>query len=90
MIKRNLDNNNDNIMDTHREKAPSNKTPALTKSMNTDIWVVDTLDQLFIRGSYTEKNFQKNKGVSGKTPFFVKGQFCTTHFICHVKTYLIS
>ena len=51
MIKRNLNNNNDNIMDTHREKAPSNKTPALTKSMNTDIWVVGTLNQLFIRGS---------------------------------------
>ena len=26
--------------DTHREKAPSNKTPALTKSMS--IWVVGT------------------------------------------------
>ena len=51
MIKRNVDNNNDNIKDTHREKAPSNKTPALTKSMNTDIWVVGTLNQLFRRGS---------------------------------------
>ena len=34
---------------THREKA--NKTPALTKSRNTGIYVVDTLNQLFIRGS---------------------------------------
>ena len=38
------------IKDTHREKAPSNKTPALTKSRNMGIWVVRTLNQLFIRG----------------------------------------
>ena len=28
------------VKDTHREKARSNKTPALTKSTNMDIWVV--------------------------------------------------
>ena len=28
--------------DTHREKAPQNKTPALTKNTNMDIWVVGT------------------------------------------------
>ena len=28
------------MKDTHREKAPSNKTPALSESMNMDIWVV--------------------------------------------------
>ena len=33
------------------EKAPSNKTPALAKSMNMDIWIVGTLNQLLIRGS---------------------------------------
>ena len=27
-------------------------------------------------------SFQKDKGVSGKTPVFVKNQFCTTHSIC--------
>ena len=37
--------------DTHREKAPSNKTPTLLKSMNMDIWVVSTSNQLFIKGS---------------------------------------
>ena len=26
------------LQDTHREKAPSNKSPALTKSTNMDIW----------------------------------------------------
>ena len=33
--------------DTYREKASSNKTPALTKSMNVDLWVVGTSNQLF-------------------------------------------
>ena len=36
---------------THREKAPLNKTPTLTKSKNKGIWVVGTTNQLFIRGS---------------------------------------
>ena len=35
---------NELFRDTHREKAPSNKTPGLTKSMNMDIWVVGTLN----------------------------------------------
>ena len=68
-------------------KTPSNKTPALTKSVNMNIWVVGTSNRLFIRGSFTEtKNFQKNKVVSGKTPFFMIGydmisSFCTSHSI---------
>ena len=37
--------------DTHREKEPSNKAQALTKSMNMGIQVVDTSTQLFTRGS---------------------------------------
>ena len=39
------------LKDTHREKSPSNKTPALTKSMNMNIWVIGTSKQVFIRGS---------------------------------------
>ena len=39
------------IKDIHREKAPSNETPAFTKSTNMDIWIVGTTNQLFIRGS---------------------------------------
>ena len=35
------------LKDTHREKAPSNKTSALTKSTNMDVWIVGTSDQLF-------------------------------------------
>ena len=37
--------------DTHREKALSNKTPALRKSTNMGVWAVGTSNQLFIRGS---------------------------------------
>ena len=37
--------------DTQREKAPSNKTPALAKSMNMDIWILGALNKLLIRGS---------------------------------------
>ena len=37
--------------DTHREKAPSYKTPAIRKSTNMGVWAVGTLNQLFIRGS---------------------------------------
>ena len=47
--------------DTHREKAPSTKTPALSESMNMNIWVVGTSNQLFIAGSYTETKFSKKK-----------------------------
>ena len=45
--------------DTHSEKASWNKTPALSGSMNMDIWVVGTSNQLFITGSYTERKFSK-------------------------------
>ena len=34
--------------DTHKEKAPLNKTAALTKSTNMDIWVVGTPNQRFL------------------------------------------
>ena len=37
--------------DIHREKAPPNKTPVLTKSKHMDIWVVGTSNQLIIRSS---------------------------------------
>ena len=68
--------------DTHREKALSKgKTPALTKSTNMDIWVVGTTNQL-LRGSLIETKFEKNKVVSGKTPFFLIVPFCTHHSIC--------
>ena len=40
------------IKNTHMEKAPSNKTLALTERMNMGIWfAIGTSNQLFIRGS---------------------------------------
>ena len=39
--------------DTHMEKAPLNKTPALSKNMNM------APNQLFITGSYTETKLPK-------------------------------
>ena len=47
-----------------------------------DIWIIRTLNQLFIRGSSTENIFSKNKAISGKTPLFVIGLFCSLHSIC--------
>ena len=64
-----------------KEKTTSNKTPAVTKSTNLEIWVVSTSNQFFIRGSYTEKKNKKNKVVAGKTPFFVTSSFCTHYSI---------
>ena len=34
----------------YREKAPSNKIPALRKSKNMVVWAGGTLNQLFVRG----------------------------------------
>ena len=39
------------MRDTHLEKAPSNKTPILLKSVNMKIWIVGTSNQPFIQGS---------------------------------------
>ena len=47
------------LEDTKREITPSNKTPALTESMNMDIWLLGASNQLFIRGSQTESNLLK-------------------------------
>ena len=49
----------DFLKDTHREKAPSNKTLTLTESINMSIWVAGTLNQVFVRGSETETKFSK-------------------------------
>ena len=47
------------LKDTHREKAPSIKTLALTKSMNMEIWSADLSNQIFIKLTYTETKFSK-------------------------------
>ena len=61
------------VKDTYKEEAPSNKTPALTKSINMDIWVVGTPNQL------TETKLSKHKIVTAKAPFSVIGPFCNHH-----------
>ena len=70
------------VKDTHRENSPSNKTKALTTSMDMCIWEIGLLNQLFISSSYTETKFKKKEVFSGKTAFFVIGLFCTPHPIC--------
>ena len=49
-----LYNNETFLKDTHRESKPSNKTQALTKSINMGIWVNGTLNQLT---TYTKTSF---------------------------------
>ena len=39
------------VEDTHWERLPSNKISVLMKSMNMDIWVVGTSNQLLRRNS---------------------------------------
>ena len=51
------------------------------KSMNMDIWVVSTSNQLFMKGPYDKINFQKNNVISGETPFFVIDPFFSPHLI---------
>ena len=51
---------NFNLKDTPRENTLSNKTEALTKSMNMYIWAIGILNQLFIRDCYTSVKFSKN------------------------------
>ena len=60
----------------HRKKTPSNKTLALTKTMNMGIWVAGTSNQLSLFDALKLKqNFQINKVVTSKTSFFETGPF---------------
>ena len=46
-----------------------------------DIWLIGTLNELFIRGFYTRFKFQQNKVVRGKFLNFVMNPFCTSYSI---------
>ena len=48
------------LNDTNTEKAPSNKTPTLSKSTYMGACVVGTSNKAFTRGSQTETKFSKN------------------------------
>ena len=45
--------------------------------MDMGIWVVGTSHQPLTRGSSTEKKKSRKKIVTGKSPVFVIGPFCT-------------
>ena len=54
--------------------------------MNMCIWAIGTLNQLFIRGSYTQTKFSStsekaSEVASEKGPSFFIGPFCTPHSI---------
>ena len=71
------------LRDTHKDNTTSKKTEALKKSMYVYIQVIGTLNQLFIRGSYTHIiKKKKNEVVSDKNPFFAISSFCTLHSTC--------
>ena len=72
------------LKDTVREKAPSNKTPALTKSVNMGFRVVCKSNQVLIRGIKLKQNSQKNKIVTGKTPFLIKAGLYDEVFLSQV------
>ena len=71
------------LKDTHREKKhPQMKLQRLYK---VQIWAFGLLLQQTNSLKVVLKlkqNSQKNKAVTGKTPFFVIGPFCSHHFIC--------
>ena len=48
---------NAQFSDTYREKAPSNKTAALTVNVNMNISVLGISNQLLISGSYSDTKF---------------------------------
>ena len=68
--------------DTHREKKPVNSSAYKKQEYG-------HLCCWYIKSTYSlqevlklKQIFQKNKAVTGKTPFFVMGPFCTHHSIC--------
>ena len=71
------------LKDTIKERPPSNKTQALTKSMSicTFGYLVHQINSLKVV-LILKENFQKIKLFTGKTPFFVIGPFYTPHSIC--------
>ena len=70
------------LKEMHRENTLSINTQALTKSMNMEIWVVFTSNELFIKGSYSQIKFSNKRVVSAKAVFCMIGPFCTSHSVC--------
>ena len=51
-------------------KKLTNKTPTLKKSMNMDIWVVGTSNQLFVSGFFTETKSSRKGSYWQRSGFF--------------------
>ena len=49
--------------DIHVEKTSSIKNQALTKSMNMNIWIIGTSNQLLVRGSYNQIKFWRKQST---------------------------
>ena len=66
----------------HREKAHQRKLQHLQKvGICAFGSVVHQINSLY-KVLKLKQNFQKNKVVTGKTPFLVIGRFCNNHSIC--------
>ena len=55
------------------------KTEALAKSMNINMWLVGTSNQLFITGSHKETKFSKKQSSYWQNIVIVP--FCTPHTV---------
>ena len=79
--------------DTHRGKAPSNRTPASVyekyKFEHLGSWYIkSTLYEGFLNWN---KVFKKNKVVTGEIPLFAIGQFCAIWLkVCFLKGGFVS
>ena len=72
---------------THKQNSTSNKTQALTKSVNMDIWAIGKLNELFWRDFYTQFQFSKARVINYKSLFLVIGPFSTHHlYNCKIST----
>ena len=73
---------NESFKDTHRKKALSNKTPALTESRNMGfgslVHDLNSLEEVL----KLKQNFQKNIVVTSKTTFFMISPFRGHHSNC--------
>ena len=70
------------IKDTYRESIPTNKAGAYEKYEY--VYLGNWYSKSTICKKFLHSNnvFKKNKVVSGKSPFLVKGPFCAHHSIC--------
>ena len=69
------------IKDTQGKKAPSSKTPTLSKSTDIDVWMVGISNQIFIRGS-----LNWNKILNGNVAFLILVLWTKKRYSSFMKT----